>query len=96
VNILQTLVRYLKECGKLDLFECFIEGFFVVAKKGGRSVGKTKRGIGTKVMAVADRSGLPIAIHIAPAAPQSAHKGMKSPMWKQLSHLDLSWKLRNG
>ena len=38
-------------------------------KKGGRAVGKTKRGKGTKVMAVADRSGLPIAIHIAPAAP---------------------------
>jgi transposase len=38
-------------------------------KKGGRAVGKTKRGKGTKVMAVADRDGLPIAIHIAPAAP---------------------------
>src|SRR5688572_27717407 len=38
-------------------------------KKGGRAVGKTKRGKGTKVMAVADRAGLPIAIHIAPAAP---------------------------
>ena len=38
-------------------------------------MGKTKRGKGTKVMAVADRSGLPIAIHIAPAAPQNASKG---------------------
>jgi hypothetical protein len=32
-------------------------------------VGKTKRGKGTKGMAVEDRSGLPIAIHSAPAAP---------------------------
>ena len=94
-EILQTLARDLKERGDLDLSECFIDGFFVVAKKGG-AVGKTKRGKGTKVMAVADRSGLPIAIHIAPAAPQSARKGMKSPLWKQLSHLDLSWQLHNG
>ena len=32
-------------------------------------MGKTKRGKGTKGMAVEDRSGLPIAIHSAPAAP---------------------------
>jgi transposase len=55
-NILQTLARYLKESGKLDLSECFIDGFFVV-EKGGRAVGKVKRGKGTKVMAVTDRPG---------------------------------------
>jgi hypothetical protein len=44
-------------------------------QKWGRAVGKTMHGKGTKVMAVADRSGLLIAIHIAPAAPQSAPKG---------------------
>jgi transposase len=33
-NILQTLAKNLKECGKLDLSECFIDGFIVVAKKG--------------------------------------------------------------
>ena|SRR5258706_1432612 len=38
-------------------------------KKGGRAVGKTKRGKGTKVMALADRSGLPIAVHIESASP---------------------------
>ena len=32
-------------------------------------MGKTKRGKGTKVMAVADRHGLPIAVHIASASP---------------------------
>jgi transposase len=32
-------------------------------------VGKTKRGKGTKIMAVADRSGLPIAISIGSASP---------------------------
>jgi hypothetical protein len=30
-------------------------------------VGKTKRGKGTKLMAVADRSGLPLAVHTASA-----------------------------
>jgi len=32
-------------------------------------VGKTKRGKGTKVMAVADSTGLPIAIHTTTASP---------------------------
>jgi transposase len=32
-------------------------------------VGKTKRGKGTKIMAVADRAGLPVAIHVASASP---------------------------
>ena len=32
-------------------------------------MGKTKRGKGTKIMAVADRAGLPVAIHVASAAP---------------------------
>jgi len=32
-------------------------------------VGKTKRGKGSKVMAVADRGGLPVAINVASASP---------------------------
>ena len=32
-------------------------------------MGKTKRGKGTKLMAVADRSGLPVAVHTASASP---------------------------
>jgi len=38
-------------------------------EKGGSCVGKTKRGKGTKLMAVADRSGLPLAVHLASASP---------------------------
>ena len=38
-------------------------------KKGGQGVGKTKRGKGTKIMAVADRTGLPIAISLGSASP---------------------------
>ncbi|WKZ34455.1 MAG: IS5 family transposase [Anaerolineales bacterium] len=68
-KVLQALVRDVKERGKLDLTECFIDGSFVIAKKGAEGVGKTKRGKGTKLMAVADRAGLPIAISVESASP---------------------------
>ena len=38
-------------------------------QKGGSKVGKTKRGKGTKLMAIADASGLPLAVHTASASP---------------------------
>jgi len=38
-------------------------------QKGGTGVGKTKRGKGTKLMAVADGAGLPLAISIGSASP---------------------------
>jgi transposase len=38
-------------------------------KKRGLGVGATKRGKGTKLMAVADRAGLPVAVHTAAATP---------------------------
>jgi len=38
-------------------------------KKGGLGVGKTKRGKGTKLMAVADGAGVPIAIYVTSASP---------------------------
>jgi transposase len=41
-------------------------------EKGGAFVGKTKRGKGTKIMAMVDRTGLPIAIDIASASPHES------------------------
>src|ERR687898_1672629 len=38
-------------------------------QKGGGSVGTTKRGKGTKLMALADASGLPLGVHAASASP---------------------------
>src|SRR5437660_1055002 len=38
-------------------------------QKGGSGVGKTKRGKGTKIMAVADRHGLPVAVCAESATP---------------------------
>jgi transposase len=66
---LATLVRHLRERGELDLSECFIDATFVTARSGGSCVGKTKRGKGTKLMAIADSSGLPVAVHAASASP---------------------------
>ena len=40
-----------------------------LGQKGGRCVGKTKRGKGSKIMAIADRTGLPIAIYVSSASP---------------------------
>jgi hypothetical protein len=37
--------------------------------KRGRKVGKTKRGKGTKIMAIADRTGLPISVCVESATP---------------------------
>jgi transposase len=68
-RVLRALAEDLEARGGLDLSECFIDGTFVVAKKGGASVGKTKRGKGTKLMAVADRSDLPLAVHKVSASP---------------------------
>lgn len=38
-------------------------------KKGGAAVGKTKRGKGTKIVAITDGAGLPLAVHVASASP---------------------------
>ena len=49
-QILETLARHLEEVGQIDLSECFIDGTFVLAKKGSENWKKNKRGKGTKLM----------------------------------------------
>ena len=41
-------------------------------EKRGSSVGPTKRGKGSKIVAIADRHGLPVAVHVASARPNEA------------------------
>ncbi len=48
-----------------DLHRCLLQQ----GEKGGRAVGPTRRGKGTKIMAIADRRGLPLAVGIASASP---------------------------
>lgn len=69
-RLLRQLVTDLYERGGLDLSETCVDGTFAGAKGGGACVGKTKRGKGTKILAAADRTGLPLALGIASA---SAH-----------------------
>ena len=68
-SVLSILAQALHDEGHLDLQETFIDGSFAPAKKGGARVGKTKRGNGSKIMAIADRHGRPIAVHVESAAP---------------------------
>ena len=47
----------------------FYRRFLRTVKKRGSGVGKTKRGKGSKIMAIADAAGLPIAIDTGSASP---------------------------
>jgi hypothetical protein len=66
---LNDLADVLADRGLLDLRECFIDGTFAPAKRGGPAVGKTKKGKGTKIMVVVEADGLPVAITIDSANP---------------------------
>ncbi|MFO8111177.1 MAG: IS5 family transposase [Desulfosalsimonadaceae bacterium] len=68
-RIVQELAEDLYERGNIDIREAFIDGSFSPAKKGVFAVGKTKRGKGTKIMAITDASGIPVAAHIESASP---------------------------
>jgi transposase len=68
-KIMTALALKLTGKGGIDLREAFIDATFAPAKKGGRKVGKTKRGKGTKIMAVADRNGLPVSVCVESATP---------------------------
>jgi len=57
------------------------------SQKGGRGVGKTKRGKGSKLMAMADGAGLPIALCVTSATPhevklvEATLEGCWVPAW---------------
>jgi transposase len=68
-RLLEEFASTLLEGGLVDLSECYIDGTFAPAKRGGLQVGKTKRGKGSKLLAVADGEGLPLAVLISSATP---------------------------
>jgi hypothetical protein len=68
-RVLEALAANLKDRGGLDLSECFIDGTFIVAKKGEGVWVRATRGKGTKLMAMADGAGLPLAVCAASATP---------------------------
>jgi transposase len=84
-TVLGILAQALHDEGYLNLQEAFIDGSFAPAKRGGTYVGKTKRGKGSKIMAIADRQGRPVAVHL-----ESAPRRMKSPWFTPRSRSYLS------
>ena len=86
-SILEVLAQALLDEGYLDLQEAFIDGSFAPAKQGGASIGKTKRGKGSKIMAIVDRQGLPVAVHVESATPhevQLVHATLADRFVRQL------------
>jgi hypothetical protein len=49
---------------------------FRARQKRGRKVGKTKRGKGTKIMAIADHNGLPVSVCAESATPHEVTLAM--------------------
>lgn len=54
---------------KVGFVRVFYRRFLQRSQKRGNCVGPTKRGKGTKIMAIADGAGLPLAIDVASASP---------------------------
>ena len=71
-RILRELAKELYARRKLDLKEAFIDASFTGAKKGAWQSGATKRGKGTKIIALADDHSLPLAISIESASPHKS------------------------
>jgi transposase len=67
--VLDDMAADLQAAGLLDLRECFLDGSFAPAQRGGAGVGKTKKGKGSKIMAIVEADGLPVAVTIASANP---------------------------
>jgi hypothetical protein len=68
-SILEVLAQALHDQGYRDLQEALIDGSFAPANQKGARVGKTKRLKGSKIMAIGDRQGLPVAVHVESATP---------------------------
>ncbi|MFZ0273346.1 MAG: IS5 family transposase [Acidobacteriaceae bacterium] len=66
---LKRLARHLHQRGKLNLEEAFVDATFASAKKGAFAVGPTRRGKGTKIIAVAADNSLPLAVSVDSASP---------------------------
>src|SRR5438128_5769781 len=71
-RILRVLAEELQARGRLQLEEAFIDASFTGVKKGGLAVGPTKRGKGTKIIALADDHSLPLAVSIESASPHES------------------------
>jgi transposase len=65
----RTLLGHLDAAMRIDWQHTFLDGSFVAAKKGGRGVGKTMAGKGSKIMLLTDGQGLPLGLVVDSAQP---------------------------
>ncbi len=83
-QVLETLAQDLEERGELDLSECFIDGTFVVAKKGAQ---KSARLNGARVARSWQYQTL--LVLVSPCTLTLLHR-TRSNWYSKLSHLDMS------
>jgi len=67
-RIWRAALAALDQQGKLDWSVAFLDGSFAPAKRGGDTVGLTRKGKGTKWMLVVDGNGLPLGFQLESAA----------------------------
>jgi len=65
---LKRLAQHLHERGRLNLEEAYVDATFASAKKGASPFGPTRRGKGTKIIAVAADNSLPLAVSVDSAS----------------------------
>ena len=59
--------------------DCYIDGFFIAAKKGGKELVERPAGVKTKLMAMADNhNSLPIALYCTSATPHEVTLAKKT------------------
>jgi transposase len=68
-RLLLKLAEDLRDRGKLDLRESFIDASFSSAKKGALLSALLAAAKAAKIMTISDGHGLPLAVHVASASP---------------------------
>lgn len=68
-HIWHTLLGDLDAVAQIDWQHAYMDASFVPAKKGGRGVGKTMAGKGSKIMLLTEGSGLPLSLVVGSAQP---------------------------
>jgi transposase len=71
------LLSRLDQQQRLDWTRAHLDGTFIAAKKGGDAIGLTRRGKGSKLMAVVDGQGTPLGLLVASA--QQAEMRLAEP-----------------
>jgi len=61
-DLLTGIANELRDLGKIDTSGCYIDATFVNGRGGGLEIDETKCGKGMKIMAIVDRSGLPLSV----------------------------------